>query len=95
MILKIQTRMMLLGGAVALCGAMSKQDEQPVPSLEPCGGSELLELVGQPASVLETMLFAQQMRIIRPGQAVTMDMIETRLNIQIDENDVIQRVYCG
>jgi hypothetical protein len=41
------------------------------------------------------MKFAQVTRIIRPGMAVTMDYSPTRLNITIDENGSIDRVYCG
>ncbi|GGH62085.1 hypothetical protein GCM10011341_35920 [Frigidibacter albus] len=41
------------------------------------------------------MRFSQQLRVINPGQMVTMDYLEARLNIAIDEQDRISRVYCG
>ena len=34
-------------------------------------------------------------RIIRPGQAVTMDFSPARLNLLLDGNDRIVRAYCG
>jgi hypothetical protein len=60
-----------------------------------CGASGLQGLVGQPATVLQTMKFGTVTRIIRPGQAVTMDYSETRLNIAIDKDERIERVTCG
>lgn len=67
----------------------------PAPAADACGASGLQGLVGQPASSLDTMRFAQRMRVIRPGQMVTMDYSEARLNIAVDEAERITRVYCG
>ncbi len=74
-------------------------DVQPGPVPPPgqttqCGAAELQDLVGQPATVLETMRFAPPTRIIRPGQPVTADYREDRLNIEIDGAGRISRVYC-
>ncbi|RGP38693.1 hypothetical protein D1012_00755 [Pseudotabrizicola alkalilacus] len=52
-------------------------------------------LVGQPASVLQTMKFAAETRIIRPDMAVTMDYRADRLNIEIDRAERISRVHCS
>jgi hypothetical protein len=52
-------------------------------------------LVGQSATVLETMKFAQPVRILRPGMAVTMDYRPDRLNIEIDAQEKIARVHCS
>lgn len=69
--------------------------DPPMPPIGACGAPELQGLVGQPATVLETMKFGTETRIIRPGMAVTMDYRENRLNIEIDRNEVISRVSCG
>lgn len=69
--------------------------EPPMPPAGSCGAPELQGLLGQPASVLETMKFGTDVRVIRPGMAVTMDYREDRLNIEIDKNEVISRVSCG
>lgn len=34
-------------------------------------------------------------RVIFPGTAVTMDYRPERLNVEIDEADIVARVYCG
>ncbi|MDO9637157.1 MAG: I78 family peptidase inhibitor [Pseudotabrizicola sp.] len=72
---------------------------QPVvpdgPDLSTCGAAALQGLVGQPASVLQTMKFGQETRIIRPDTAVTMDYRADRLNIDIDRNERISRVHCS
>ncbi|EEW26764.1 I78 family peptidase inhibitor [Rhodobacter ferrooxidans] len=68
----------------------------PMPDMSPnCGAADLQGLVGQPASVLQTMRFAKPTRIIRPGMAVTMDYSPDRLNIEIDSAERIIRVACG
>jgi hypothetical protein len=66
----------------------------PMP-IDECGAAELQGLVGQSARVLLTMRFGQNVRVIQPGTAVTMDFLPDRLNIWIAEGDVIERVTCG
>ena len=60
-----------------------------------CGAADLQGLVGQPESVLQTMRFTGTVRIIHPGQAVTMDFSPARLNIVIDDKGKIAEVRCG
>ncbi len=60
-----------------------------------CGADELQDLVGQPATRLETMRFGTEVRVIHPGMAVTMDYSAGRLNIEIDAAGSIARVFCG
>lgn len=90
---------MLIG--VALCGALGACVPKAGPGspAEPienaCGALELQGLVGQSARVLETMRFGTEVRIIRPGTAVTMDFRAERLNIEIDAVERITRVYCS
>lgn len=67
----------------------------PAPVEDACGASSLQYLVGQSAQKLEVMRFATTVRIIRPGMAVTMDYSAERLNIQINEAEIITRVNCG
>ncbi len=52
-------------------------------------------LVGQPKTVVDGMTFPAGTRVILPGTAVTMDFREERLNVLIDGNAVVERVYCG
>lgn len=67
----------------------------PMPVEDACGASGLQDLVGQSAKKLEVMRFAKTVRVIRPGMAVTMDYSAERLNIEINEAEVISRVSCG
>jgi len=60
-----------------------------------CGAAGLQDLLGQPASVLDTLTLAPATRIIRPGMAVTMDYSPDRLNIEIDAHKIIIRITCG
>jgi hypothetical protein len=68
---------------------------QPPDTLASCGANRLQYLVGQPGVVLDGMRFAQDVRVIQFGMAVTMDYKADRLNIWLDRRDVIERVTCG
>lgn len=65
------------------------------PAGDACGAAALQDLVGQPASVLAAMTFPAPTRVIRPGQAVTMDYNPARLNIEVNAAEIIFRVGCG
>lgn len=60
-----------------------------------CGALDLQYLVGAPDTVLETMRFGGPVRVIEPGMAVTMDYLPNRLNIELDQYRMINRVSCG
>lgn len=38
---------------------------------------------------------ATVVRVIRPGQAVTREFNQSRVNLQLDAYDVVVRAYCG
>jgi Peptidase inhibitor I78 family len=82
---------------VAACVENEIDPQNPIDPLpiDECGAAELQGLVGQSARVLLTMRFGQNVRVIQPGMAVTMDFLPDRLNIWIAEGDVIERVTCG
>jgi hypothetical protein len=87
---------MLALAAALLTSGCVMEAPPPLPDMSPtCGADALQGLVGQPASVLETMRFGKPVRIIRPGTAVTMDYSPDRLNIEIDAREKIIRVACG
>lgn len=83
---------LLLG--LAACD-LALPEPPPGPAPTACGAPALQGLVGQDAAVLRGMTFAVQVRIIRPGDMVTEDYSEQRLNIEVDANEKISRVYCG
>ena len=65
------------------------------PSEDACTAANLQHLVGAPATAADAISAPSDMRIIRPGQAVTMDFRADRLNIELDEDDQISRIFCG
>ena len=88
---------LLLALPIALMGCVYEPPPvmDPAPAEDACGASGLQDLVGQSAKKLEVIRFARTVRIIRPGMAVTMDYSAERLNIEINEAEMITRVSCG
>lgn len=71
----------------------------PPAALE-CHGEAAQDAVGKvaTAAVVEQArkdAGAQTARVLKPGQMVTMEYLEGRLNIYVDERNVITRVACG
>lgn len=70
------------------------------PPDDGCGASRLRSFVGQTLDAAAqaraaTTSGARVVRVIRPGQAVTMDYSIDRLNIEVDEQDKVMSVRCG
>ena len=89
------TLLLLTGLALAAC-----VDTRPLPGdtrdlVGRCGAADLQDLVGKPGAVLDGMRFSQDLRVLQPGTAVTMDYSADRLNIRLDARDVIVEVSCG
>ena len=72
-------------------GAVVTHD--PTGALGTCPAPAFQEFVGQPYA--QTRVQWSSLRIIRPGDAVTKDFREDRLNIDLGETDVIARIWCG
>lgn len=70
-------------------------DTTPGDPNDACGASGLASLIGQPESVAAAMTFAQPVRILHPGDAMTMDFNPARLNILIDAKGRIEKIHCG
>lgn len=67
----------------------------PPPPQDTCDAVRYAALVGQDATVLETVLLLGKVRIIRPGQPVTKDFAADRINFMIDDTKRIERISCG
>jgi hypothetical protein len=67
----------------------------PSPADDTCGASGLSSYIGQDGSILDTARFANPIRVIRPGDVVTMDFNPQRLNAELDELGKIVRIRCG
>lgn len=85
--------MMRLAFAVLLGLAGCVAAEEPEGAR--CGADGLQGLVGQDQSVLASMTLPERTRIIKPRQPITMDLSPGRLNIDLDQDGRIVRVWCG
>lgn len=82
---------------LAACTTTSEASRQPA---DLCGADKAKSSIGQSYTVeigarLQDVSGAKSMRVIRPGQAVTMDYRPDRLNVELDETDRISRISCG
>jgi Peptidase inhibitor I78 family len=60
-----------------------------------CGADGMQGLVGQNRDVLAAMSLPVGTRVIEPRMAITEDYRPERLNLVVDENGQITRVWCG
>lgn len=70
------------------------------PQVMRCQAEPGQRFVGQAASedIVEqakTATGANSVRVLKPGMAATMDFRDDRLNLHLDEHDVIVKVGCG
>lgn len=70
------------------------------PVAADCHAESAQAVVGRVASTATVdearrLAGAQIARVLKPGQMVTMEYREGRLNIDVDTNNVITRVRCG
>jgi len=98
-------RTLLVAAALAMAGALPAC--APMPPAEPsppytaqCDAELARWAIGQAASsdVVERIRIdtrSQVARVIRPGQAVTMDFSAARVNVHVNERNAITGVTCG
>ena len=66
------------------------------PALEDtCNKAQYSALIGKPATDAGVPPASATVRIIKPGDQVTMDFSPTRLNIDLDDAGVITTLRCG
>jgi hypothetical protein len=99
----------LAGGVMMLTMGCTVPGEPQPPSTSnlnpgdgdgPCREAAAQDLLGRPASAELGKLAlertgARTLRWIRPGDAVTMDLLSDRLNIELDAQGRVRRVSCG
>ena len=85
-------------------GNVARPPQPPGPVPPPATGTCVAELalwaIGRPASaaLLERARVdatASIARFIRPNEAITMEYSPARLNLSLDERDVVRGVHCG
>ncbi len=81
-------------GLVAAC---TVPDAPALPSTleDTCNASQYGNLIGQDATALEKVMLLGQVRVIRPGDAVTQDFRPGRINFGIDTDNRISDISCG
>lgn len=84
--------MLTLSGCQPENGDGGMVDPSPKGS---CGAGALTHLIDQPVSAFEALDHQGPVRVIRPGEAVTMDYRLDRLNVVLDGQDVITDVNCS
>jgi hypothetical protein len=88
-----------LGGCTSTPVAPPVSDPMP-PAHALCHADAAASLVGQPATEQNVELArqragAQVARVLKPGQVVTLEYLEGRLNVHVDAVNVITRLTCG
>jgi hypothetical protein len=78
---------------LAGCDRGTEVRHDPSGQLGVCPAPAFQDFVGQPYA--NTRIEWPDLRVIRPGDAVTEDYLQNRLNIDLDENEVITRIWCG
>ncbi len=81
-------------GTIAAC---TIPDSPPSPPMleDTCNARQYGNLIGQDATTLEKVMLLGQVRVIRPGDAVTQDFRPERINFGIDTNNQISDISCG
>lgn len=101
----MRTKAMIVAGGVALLMAgcaMDGDHERPPPLPKPtaCKADRVQSLRGREADqrtikAAQRMARARSVRVLQPGQPMTMDYREDRLNIEVDGRNRIVSARCG
>jgi hypothetical protein len=91
---------LLLLVALTGCGSRDTASGQVMQPSSECNADAVQDMLGQFASadiVEQTRIQAgaEKVRVLAPGDRATMDFNLQRLNIEIDEAEMIQRLSCG
>ncbi|HEX5006968.1 MAG TPA: I78 family peptidase inhibitor [Hyphomonadaceae bacterium] len=65
------------------------------PTADTCNMAQYASLVGKPSTDAAVPPASATVRIIKPGDQVTMDFSATRLNIEVGADGMVTAVRCG
>lgn len=87
-----------LFAALTACGTVDTPP--PATTDSTCRAEAVPGLLGKQATAERVEMAREQtgarsVRVLAPGDAVTLDYDSQRLNIDIDEAELIQRISCG
>tara|TARA_R110002072_G_scaffold277711_1_gene439447 strand:+ start:438 stop:740 length:303 start_codon:yes stop_codon:yes gene_type:complete len=92
---------LLAAFAVSACAVTGRENgEVMLPPdfdtvADSCGAEAREYLIGQPIGEVDLDTLARTIRTIRPGQPITMDHRPDRLNLDLDGDGAIVRLWCG
>lgn len=96
--------MLIAGAALLSAGCVPPPHGDPVPPLPPehveCNAAAVQGLVGRQesselAAEAQRLSGARAVRVLRPGQMITMEYRADRLNIRIDTRQKVLAMTCG
>lgn len=83
-------------GVLAGCAPVPESPPPSAPTRpDTCGIASHQNLIGLSHSDLLRIEILGPVRVIRPGRAVTMDFRADRLNIMLNEGEIVTAVSCG
>lgn len=80
------------GGGQVRMGPVAKM-LKPQPDL--CGAADLIDVVGQPFTLLADHQLVGPLRVLWPGQEITDEVVPDRLNAEVTNDQLILRLSCG
>lgn len=91
---------MIAATMLAMAGCATASGEGGNEAPRQCTADPVQDLVGRPATAelgqdALTRSNSRALRWIRPGDAVTMDFRQDRLNIHLDARGAVERITCG
>jgi hypothetical protein len=94
--IRLATALLVL--PLAACAVMSQETQDRLGVQ--CNADRVQPLVGREATAdiverARTRAGARTVRLIRPGEAVTMDFRSDRLNLELDTTNTIKAARCG
>ncbi len=86
--------------AVAACASPQPLQPGDAASGAACDASTVQDAIGKPATTdtIERVRVDSRSRVVRvihPGQVITMDFSTERVDVRVDDNNVILAVTCG
>ena len=87
----------LLSAALSACAPVAPDAPQSPPATPPasdtCNAAGYAGLIGKDAP--NALIVPQPKRVFRIGDPVTLDFNPARVNVQLDQTDVIAAITCG
>lgn len=88
-------RYALFTALLALAACNPEEEATPESDLTGCGADTLQDRVGDPVNAHDFDADGRPLRILPPDSAMTMDHRPDRLNVDVDKDGVIVRIWCG